>query len=78
MEIDKKIRKKKPLNGTPSLELAAPVGWAGVTAARLIRVHHLATQTTCYKQFVHVCLLWVAPCHLSQRPSGAAGTPLGC
>ena len=78
MEIDKKIRKKKPLDGTPSLELSAAVGWGGSEAACLIRVRHLATERTCYKQFVQVCLLPVAPSHPSQRPCGAAGTPLGC
>ena len=26
IEIDKKIRKKKAMNGTPSVELGAPVG----------------------------------------------------
>ena len=79
IQVDKKIRKKKPLNGTPSsVQLVASVRWAAFAAARLVRVHNQATQRTCYKQFVQVCLLWVAPCHLSQRPSGAAGTPLGC
>ena len=58
IQIDEKIRKKeekkKRLDGTLSLELAAPVGWAGFAAARLIRVRHLATQRTWYKHFVQV------------------------
>ena len=78
LQIDKKIRKKMPLDGTPSVDLAAPIAFGGFAAACLIRVQQLATQRTFYKEFVQVCLLPVAPCHLSQRPSGAAGTPLGC
>ena len=69
---------KKALDGTPSLQFAAPVRWAGFAATRLIRVCHLATQTTWYKQFVQVCLMAVASCYPSQRPSRAGGTPLGC
>ena len=60
LQIDKKIRKKKALNGTPSVELEAPVGWAGFAAAHLVRVRHLATQRTWYKQFVQVYFLAVA------------------
>ena len=78
IEIDKKIRKRKPLDGTPSLQFATPVRWAGFAAARLIRVRHMATQRTWYKQFVQLCFLAAASCHPTQRPSGAAGTPLGC
>ena len=46
MQIDKKIRKKKALNGTPSVELAARVGKACFAASHLVRVRHLATQKT--------------------------------
>ena len=42
IQIDTEIRKKKPFDGTPSLELAVPVGWVTFAAARLIRLRHLA------------------------------------
>ena len=77
IRIDTKIRKKKPFDGTPSLELAAPVWWVTFAAARLIRLRHLATLRTLVQRVFKNCLLPVAPRHPSQRPSGAAGTPLG-
>ena len=62
IQINKKITKKKPSDGTPSLQFAASFRWAGFAASRLIRVCHLATQRTWYKQFVQLCLLAVASC----------------
>ena len=58
--------------------IPGPVRWVGFGASRLIRARELDTQRTWYKQFVKQCLLAVASCHPSQRPSGAAETPLGC
>ena len=62
IQIDKTIRKTKPLDGTPSLQFAAPFRWAGFAAPPFIRVSHLATQRTWYKQFAQLCSLAVASC----------------
>ena len=73
IQIDTKIRKKNPFHGTPSLELAAPVGWLTCAAARLIRLRHLATlrtlvQRVCTSMLVAGCASSPSPAELLELP----------
>ena len=54
-QIDKMVRKKKPLDSTPSLELAAPVEWAPPGNSKKL------VQTVCTSMLVTGCALSPIP-----------------